>query len=74
MEKTKDGIRYTIDQKNIVNKMTFENTYTLNGNLTSGSPKTGDEMNPVLWISILCVSGCTVIAAAILLIRKKKTK
>ena len=73
-EKTKDGIRYTIDQKNIVNKMTFENTYTLNGNLTSGSPKTGDEMNPVLWISILCVSGCTVIAAAILLIRKKKTK
>ena len=73
-EKTKDGIRYTIDQKNIVNKMTFENTYTLNGNLTSDSPKTGDEMNPVLWISILCVSGCAVIAAAILLIRKKKTK
>lgn len=66
-ETTADGTFYRF-KETPVEKMVFENTYTLN---KSNSPKTGDNTNLLLWFALLVVCGGSAAVCAVSMKRRK---
>ena len=66
-ETTADGTFYRF-KETPVEKMVFENTYTLN---KSNSPKTGDTASLLLWFTLLVVCGGSAAVCAVSMKRRK---
>ena len=71
LESTDNGERYVFDPQQRVERMTFENTYTLN---KIALAKTGDDSGLGLWLALLSASGAAVVVAAVVARRKRRAE
>ncbi len=71
LESTDNGERYVFDPQQRVERMTFENIYTLN---KIALAKTGDDSGLGLWLALLSASGAAVVVAAVVARRKRRAE
>ncbi len=71
LESTDNGERYVFDPQQRVERMTFENIYTLN---KIALAKTGDDSGFGLWLALLSASGAAVVVAAVVTRRKRRAE
>lgn len=78
LERAGDGYTYTqtldaeVTGKGV--KLLSDGTYRISNSLSSGNPETGDMFNPVLWLSVLGVSGVALVVLLVIGLKKKNKK